>query len=234
MTNSTMLSSMTASAKSNQIVNGIIPEFFFGGSAVSVNMVNMQIIFSLAMLACVIVSFKNCCSVASKVVVIFSFFCVLLKSVFIGSKPRIYFLNFCLFLARRTSMLWASFINKIIGTFRTHKNRADNYCASFFPHLFKCGYILLLPIGRFACLTNFLCSTRWFIVTITNTALFNSIPRFSFTMSRKGARLTTLSSWCKSSNFYSTIGAVNDSVCFHNNLNKKLKFSYYSIGGEHV
>ena len=234
MTDSMMFSSMTSSAKSNQIVNSIISKFFSGGSAVSINMVNMQIIFSLAVLTCVIISFKGILSIPIKEIVFPRCFRVFLKPDFVRSQPLMYFSNLCRSLARWASMLWASFINKIIGTFRTHKNRADNYCASFFPHLFKCGYVLLLPIGRFACLTNFLCSTRWFIITITNNTLFNFIPRLSFTMSRKSTRFTPLSRGSKFSNFYSTVGTVNDSVCFHNNLNKKLKCSYCNIGGEYV
>jgi len=233
MTNSTMFSSMATSAKSNQIVNSIIPEFSFSSSAFAVNMVDMQVVFSLAMLTCVIVSFKGCFSIASKGIIIFSFFCVFFKSIFIRSKPLMYFFNFCLFLATWASMLWPSFINKIISTFRTHKNGANNYCTSFFPHLFKFGYILLLPISRFTGLANFLCGTRWLIVTITNNTIFNFIPRLSFTMSRKGARLASLSIWRKFSKLNIAIGAVNDSVCFHNNLNKKLKFSYYNIGNEY-
>ena len=45
MTNPMVFFSMATSAKSNQIVNSIIPEFSFSSSAFPVNMVNMQIIF---------------------------------------------------------------------------------------------------------------------------------------------------------------------------------------------
>jgi len=162
---------MTTPAKRQQIFQSVVSGSLGRCHAIAVDVVDVKIIFAAAVLACVLVALQSGFAVASKVIIVAGLLGVLLQPLFVRRKPFVNALNFCCSLARRTTMLGAGFVFKVIAAFWTHQDRSDWGCATGFtqfPQVRNVGKSAVLRLARF---TNLLTRIGWLIFSTTHGAL---------------------------------------------------------------
>lgn len=170
-----MHTGMTATAKGLQILKGVIPLLLGGRCAFAVNVMNLKVAFASAVLTGVVIAQKGCVSVASKIVVVTSFFGVLLQALFIGRKPLMDFANLCGSLAIRASVLRARFVNKILSAFWAVKD-CTLWCSALLQtHFTQRLHILLTAVFRLAGLTNLLTRAGRRVISTTNNTVFGGV-----------------------------------------------------------
>ena len=170
-----MHTSMTATAKRLQVIKSVVSLLLNRCCSVSVNVVNLQVAFAAAVLACITVAQKSCVSISAKIVIVSGFFSVRSTPFCIRGKPFVYFANFCASLALRASVLWARFINKIFAAFGAVKNSSFGSDALIKPHFTQRLCVLLAAVFRLARFANFLGRAGWNVVTITNSTGFGGV-----------------------------------------------------------
>jgi hypothetical protein len=141
---------MTTTAQRQQVFQSVVSGFLGRCSAVAVDVMNVQIIFAAAVLACVLVALQGRISVAAEVIVVAGFLGVLLQSLFVRGKPFVYSPNFRLALAFGAAMLRASGVLKIISALSAHQNGAYRGYATRFTQPSQVRNVFLSCVLRLA------------------------------------------------------------------------------------
>lgn len=183
MIHSMMLLAMARSTKRKQVFERIVSLFFRCCRSFAVNMMNMQVVISSAVLACVAIPLKGFFSIAPKVVIIFGGFLVFCKAIFVRQKPFVNLAYFVSLLAFFASFLWARFVFKIRAAVGTLNNCANRHFSLFPSKLSKRLDIFHLPEFWFAWFASLLNGTSWLIQLVTDFAS-SCLKWHNFTSSR--------------------------------------------------
>jgi hypothetical protein len=121
---------MAAPAQRQQIFQSVVSGVFGRGNAVAVNVVNLQIIFAAAVLACVLVSLQSGFPIAAEVCVVFVLFAYSLVVLWVGSKPFVDSAHVELALAFGTPVLNTGAKHEVITAIRALLDRAFKWATS--------------------------------------------------------------------------------------------------------
>lgn len=220
---------MTTPAQRHEIGKIVVSCLSWLRCAIAINVMNVKVFVTSAMLACVFIALKCGLSIAAKGIVVFGFLRVAGKSLFIRSKPFMYFAHFMLALAFTASLLRPRPVNKIISTRIAHKNSPNRCFPVFSAKHFKVRSVLLGAVVISTVAANFLSAARWFKRNATNYAVLFYIPTLSFTMNLESARLASLHVWGAFINHCCAVWASQFAVFFHTQVNLKLNTSNHNI-----
>lgn len=150
---------MTTPAQRHQVFQSVVSGFLGRGHAVAVHVVNVQIVFAAAVLACVLVALQSGLAVAAEVVVVACLVSVLFQPLLVRSKPLMDAANFCLALASWAAVLWARLVLKVVTAFRAHQDRSDRSYATRFTQSPQVLDVLQSAVFGFAGFAHLLAGT---------------------------------------------------------------------------
>lgn len=180
---------MATTAQRQQVFKNMISLFFRTCRSIAVNMVNVQVFFASTMLACVLVAAQGSISIAAKVVIVFGLFGVLLKPLFVASKPVIYAFSLVRLLASWATFLRPGLVFKVIAAGAAHQNCAD-WKQSLLPaHSRQGGLVLLCAVLWHAGCAYFLMTARRFVRCAALGTQSLGKSRTSLTVGLESARL---------------------------------------------
>jgi len=181
---------MTPTAQRQKVFQSVISGFLRRGHAVSINVVNVQIVFAAAMLACVLVALQGSFAVAAKEGIVFVLLAHGLVVLWICGKPLMNAAHVELALTFRATVLYAGLKNKVIAATRALLNGAFQRTASSNSFGLFCRFSLrLFELSR-AASTGFLRCTCGRVSYAANDTLPINEPNAGLPVSFQSARLT--------------------------------------------
>jgi ABC-type multidrug transport system fused ATPase/permease subunit len=219
---------VATTAKGNQVVQRIVPQWALGGRSLSVNMVNVQMVLCAAILASVIVSLQGFAAIAAEAIVILGSLGVFSHLITICIQPFADFANLFSLLAFGASLLWTGAVFKIIAAFRAKQDRANFDSAFLSAHFTKGLGVFIGAVSRHTSLASALVASSRLVGIAANNAIALLKAASGLAVGSKGARFASLHIGGRSDNLLRAIGASYRSVVLH--FSTPTKF-FHNIAG---
>lgn len=206
---------MARTAQRLEIIQRIVSAIFGRRNAVAVNVVNVQVIFCAATLACVAVTLQSLDAVSAEAVVIFSLLPVLLYPVWVFGRPLLYSSDVRIVATRFAFALRSSRVFKRRPTIFARQHVSFARRANGISLGSAVFSALDAMVFFFAAIARFLRRSCRHVAFATNRALTLREPAFGLSVRSKSARLASFCVGACSCYFRAAVRAIYDAVGLH-------------------